>query len=141
MEYQGIGTRFVAQVVDMIVVAAIFLAVGLLASIPFNGFTATGFHLTGIPALIVIGLTLLLSFLYFAILEAEKGQTLGKMVMGIKVVTAEGDEIEFEESLKRNILRIVDFIGVYLVGAIFILSSDKNQRLGDKVADTVVVEK
>jgi uncharacterized RDD family membrane protein YckC len=44
-----------------------------------------------------------------------------------------------QAALIRNILRIVDGLFVYLVGAILVWKSDKRQRLGDRVAHTVVV--
>ena len=40
----------------------------------------------------------------------------------------------------RNVLRIVDGVVFYLIGVIFILTSDERQRLGDRVASTVVVQ-
>ncbi|PTD94466.1 hypothetical protein C9439_02305 [archaeon SCG-AAA382B04] len=81
----------------------------------------------------------LLVLLYFVVLEATRGQTLGKMLTGIKVVKQDGSPCDFSSSLIRNLLRVVDGIFVYVVGALFIAQSDKDQRLGDRIANTVVV--
>ena len=40
----------------------------------------------------------------------------------------------------RNIVRLVDFIGIYLVGLIIILFDKKNQRLGDLCAKAYVIQ-
>ncbi|MEF8848210.1 MAG: RDD family protein [Candidatus Thermoplasmatota archaeon] len=138
--YSGIGTRAIAQIVDGIIALIIFFTVGSLVSIPFQGFTPTGFYLTGMPAFLFLALSALLLFIYFFILEARRGQTVGKIVTGIKVVREDGSKCDLNSSLIRNILRIVDGIAVYIVGAILIVQSDKNQRLGDRYANTIVVE-
>jgi uncharacterized RDD family membrane protein YckC len=77
---------------------------------------------------------------YFTLLEGSKGQTIGKMITKIKVVAEDGKPIDMNRSLVRNLLRIIDGLFVYLVGAILVWRSDKKQRLGDKVAKTVVVK-
>jgi uncharacterized RDD family membrane protein YckC len=45
----------------------------------------------------------------------------------------------FNQALMRNILRLVDGLVFYIVGIILIINSDRNQRLGDRVAGTVVL--
>jgi uncharacterized RDD family membrane protein YckC len=81
----------------------------------------------------------IVAFAYFAIMEGRFGQTLGKMALGIKVVREDGGRAGIREALLRTLLRIVDGIGTYLVALIVALISDKNQRLGDMVAKTLVV--
>ena len=79
-------------------------------------------------------------FVYFTLLEGRYGQTVGKMAVKIKVVReADGSPINYEEAALRTILRLIDGLLAYLVGAILIWSSDKKQRLGDRIAHTVVV--
>ncbi len=73
--------------------------------------------------------------------EGHYGQTVGKMAVKIKVVKeADGSPIDYGEAAVRMILRVIDGLFVYLVGAILIWSSDEKQRLGDRVAHTVVVK-
>lgn len=80
-------------------------------------------------------------FVYLVYFEAEYGQTIGKMLLNIVVVTEDGDPISYRESALRMILRIVDVLPVfYVIGLVAIYVTDRKQRLGDIVADTVVVE-
>ncbi|MFQ3318337.1 MAG: putative RDD family membrane protein YckC [Natronomonas sp.] len=83
-----------------------------------------------------------LLFAYFIYFEAEYGQTLGKMVMDIVVVTEDGNPITYRESALRTILRIVDWFPypLHLIGLVAIYVTDRKQRLGDLVADTIVVK-
>lgn len=85
-------------------------------------------------------LALLISFGYYIYLEGKYGQTIGKMALDIVVVTEDGDSIDFKPAAIRTILRIIDALPfLYLVGFILVLVTDRKQRLGDLVADTVVV--
>jgi uncharacterized RDD family membrane protein YckC len=49
--------------------------------------------------------------------------------------------IDYSEAAVRTVLRIIDGLFDYLIGAIFIWTSDQKQRLGDRAAHTVVVSK
>jgi uncharacterized RDD family membrane protein YckC len=86
-------------------------------------------------------IALIIYFLYFTLLEGHNGQTVGKMAVKIKVVKeADGSPIDYGEAAVRTILRVIDGLFLYLIGAILIRSSDEKQRLGDRVAHTVVVK-
>ncbi|MGZ4870108.1 MAG: RDD family protein [Halobacteriota archaeon] len=86
-------------------------------------------------------IVLVIYFLYFTLLEGHGGQTVGKTAVNIKVVReADGLPIDYGEAAVRTLLRIIDGLFAYLIGAILIWSSDKKQRLGDRVAHTVVVK-
>lgn len=76
---------------------------------------------------------------YFVVMEGTSGATLGKRILKIRVVKVDGSALTMRESLIRNILRIIDGIFVYLVGAILIWTSPNKQRLGDRLAGTIVV--
>jgi uncharacterized RDD family membrane protein YckC len=90
---------------------------------------------------LVGGLGTLLLFVYFIYFEAEYGQTIGKMAMDIVVVTEDGDPITYRESAIRTLLRIVDALPFfYIVGLVAIYVTDRKQRVGDLVADTIVVK-
>ena len=68
-----------------------------------------------------------------------KGQTLGKWVLGLRVLDQNGLELQFTQVALRNILRVVDTLPLGLVGGISILSTEHRQRLGDMAAGTVVI--
>src|SRR5512139_2077353 len=77
---------------------------------------------------------------YYTYLEGTRGQTIGKMITKIKVVREDGSPIDMNQAFTRNILRVIDGLFAYLIGAILIWRSDKQQRLGDSIAKTVVVK-
>jgi uncharacterized RDD family membrane protein YckC len=143
--YQGVAIRFVAILIDTIIIAII----GGILSISFNALAVITNSPSGTvtvsPASAVGGLVSLAVFvLYFTLLEGHYGQTVGKMAVKIKVVReADGAQIDYSEAAVRTILRFLDLIPYiipYLLGATLIWSSDKKQRLGDRVARTVVVK-
>ncbi len=133
MENKGIGIRAVGQIVDGIIAFIVFFILGYLFTGSFT------FQLRGGAASSMMGVWALIIILYFILMEGTMGQTVGKMATGIKVVKEDGSPCDMKASLIRNILRIIDAIFVYIVGAIIIAQSDKNQRLGDMGANTVVV--
>ncbi|MEP3049724.1 MAG: RDD family protein [Roseibium sp.] len=139
--YIGLGRRFVAHFVDLILVFIMFYVIGLQVAEKTGGLTPDGFDLDGTPALIVIALTFFASTLYFALTEGAGGQSFGKKILGIKVVSADGSPCSFGQAFSRNVLRLIDGIAFYLVGVIFLMRSDTKQRLGDRVAGTVVIRK
>lgn len=131
MVYPSIGWRGVAAFIDLLV---LFFIAWLIA-IPTGGVKDKGFEVTGAPAL----LTFTLWIAYCAVAEATLGTSLGKRLVGLRVVRSDGSPIGWQAAIVRNVLRIVDGIVFYILGAILIARSPKGQRLGDRVADTVVI--
>jgi len=69
-----------------------------------------------------------------------RGQTLGKRVLGLRVMDEQALKLEFSQVVVRNLLRLVDALPVlYLVGGISCVLTRRFQRLGDLVANTIVV--
>lgn len=69
-----------------------------------------------------------------------RGQTIGKRVMRLRVVDAQGLRLQFSQVAIRNLLRVVDLLpGLYVVGGLATLFTRKAQRLGDLAANTVVI--
>jgi uncharacterized RDD family membrane protein YckC len=131
MEYQGIGIRFVSYLIDSIILG---LLIGVLGSILGNNImSGTAGWVYGIFFFIIY-------LAYFTYLEGSRGQTVGKMATKIKVVREDGGNVDMNQAFTRNILRIIDGLFFYLVGAILIWRSDKKQRLGDNIAKTLVVK-
>jgi len=130
MEYQGIGIRFVSLVIDSLVISAIFGALGSILG--FNAMSQSSWSLGLLSFAFYIA--------YYTYLEGSRGQTIGKMITRIKVISEDGGPIGMDQAFKRNILRIIDGLFAYLIGAVLIWRSDKQQRLGDSYARTVVVK-
>ncbi len=138
--YASIASRALAQFIDGLAAFGVFFFVGMSVAPRFGGRTEAGFDLTGAPALIVIAVVTAILFAYFVLLEAALGATFGKLAAGIRVRGVDGGRVGIGASLIRNLLRIVDGIGVYLVGGVVALLTKRKQRLGDLAARTVVIE-
>ena len=83
-------------------------------------------------------LTLLL-IAYFAVLEGWFGATLGKGLAGLRVTDLEGRRVSWRSALIRNLVRPLDVLPfAYLLGGTLVLASRNHQRLGDRLAGTVV---
>ena len=87
----------------------------------------------------VAGAFVLVAFLYHFISESIFLTTVGKAAMGLHLAVEEGHN-RFGSVAIRNVLRIIDSIGGYLVGFLFATFGRKRQRVGDLVGHTVVVE-
>ncbi len=128
----GLGSRFVARLLDTVIQVSIIIAL----AIGGYAFGASGALLA--VGVIVIFLVMLAYDIPFELFNG--GRTIGKMTAGIRVVGGGGEPIGFLGSAIRNILRLVDFLPVlYLTGAITIISTERDQRLGDLAAGTIVV--
>jgi uncharacterized RDD family membrane protein YckC len=140
--YAGVPRRFVALLLDAVIVffpAAIL--VGLLSG---GGYTETGEGYANAGIRVSGGASMLLLVLmlgYYVLCEAATGATLGKRMVGIRVVGEDGKDLTFGAAVVRNLLRLVDSLFLYLVGAIFALTSPRRQRLGDRAAHTLVVRR
>ncbi|MFB6301081.1 MAG: RDD family protein [Halobacteriales archaeon] len=76
---------------------------------------------------------------YSAVLEWLFGQTVGKRLIGLVVVTKDGERPSPIAILLRNALRAIDALVFYVIGFLVILFTDRKQRVGDLVAGTIVV--
>jgi len=135
-EIAGIGSRFLAQLVDGLILTAIGVVI-LIAAIAIGVIFNSG------QVALLFGLILgfILFAGYFLISEAVlSGQTLGKRVARLRVVGDQGQPITLGQSTTRNLIRIVDFLPVlYGVGIITLFINGRGKRLGDFAAGTLVV--
>ena len=134
--------RIVAQVIDLILIITISLlltfagifATGILESVGAGGIQLIAFIFSHIIVMVFL-------FTYTFLLEGYWGQTIGKKVLGIVVIKEDGSKCDYKASITRNLLRIIDILPEsYIIGLISIAASDKRQRIGDRLADTIVVE-
>ena len=132
------GRRILATIVDGLVLGIVFWVLAMLfGSSSAEGGTASA-SLGALGTLVYA----ILAFAYFTVLEGSRGQTLGKMLLGIKVVRENNGEVPgLGAAAIRTVLRLIDGLFAYLVGFIAILISSKNQRLGDMAANTLVIRK
>ena len=131
----GLGERAVAFLIDGIIILTYITimenVIALSEIFDADTWTQRGF----------LGLFLLPAFFYSLIFHILfGGQTIGKMIMRIKVVRLDGAPTEWYNLFVRWMLRIVDlWIFSPSIGILSILLSDKKQRIGDAAAGTVVI--
>ncbi|HWA94594.1 MAG TPA: RDD family protein [Terracidiphilus sp.] len=141
MPLAGIGSRFVAVLIDNV----IWIACMIVVSILIFRFLPAISAFSKITAQWAIAIYLFLVFLfnwgYFTLFEALwNGQTPGKKIARIRVIQNSGRGISLFESMARNFIRYVDQLpGFYAVAVISVFATRQHQRLGDLAAGTLVV--
>ena len=145
VQYQGVAIRFVALLIDGIILGIIgYILIFLFASSAITVDTSTGAVSFGPAYYAAVALVIVIELLYFTLLLGRYGQSVGMMAVKIKVVSqADSGQITYGAAFIRTILLYIDEIPYaipFLLGAILIWTSDKKQRLGDRVAHTVVVK-
>lgn len=141
LRYRGVAIRALAHIIDGIILVGItWLLVKTSSNCNFKSIITD--EAEGGLCGFLAGIQYLIMFAYFVILEWKLGGTLGKLMMGIRVVKITGEPLSFKDSLIRNVMRIIDILPfLYVVGVITIWCSKKKQRVGDMLAKTVVVSK
>lgn len=144
-EVAGIGSRFLAALVDTVLIivlqAIVNLTLGVLA------LTLSGSALAGMEGwwgwlVVATGLIALAFFWgYYIFFELIwNGQSPGKRWAGLRVIQTDGTPITLTESLIRNLVRLVDFLPAYYgVGVVTMFINEQARRLGDLAAGTLVV--
>jgi len=140
----SIGNRFIACAIDHTIQIVTLIVVGIFFAIISNA-SSFGSRLMNAPKW-VIALLIVIQFVifdgYFAVFEwLWRGQTPGKRWLKLRVIREDGRPISFFEAVVRNLLRVVDFLvpPFYSIGLISVFATERDQRVGDLVAGTVVV--
>ncbi len=130
----GPVTRFIAWLLDFLVYTGISIALGLLLGLLsiFGGEFVVALHLI-LYFTLTLGYSIFFEWIW-------RGQTIGKRIMRLRVVDAEGLRLKFHQIVIRNLLRTVDMLPFfYLVGGMAFILNRRAQRLGDFAANTVVI--
>jgi uncharacterized RDD family membrane protein YckC len=141
MPLAGIGSRFIALLIDTLIWAVGLVVLGLLVwafQPALQAFSNLSYQWT--VAILTIAI-FLLNWGYFTLFEAfGNGRTPGKRVARIRVIQQSGRPIGIFESMARNFIRYVDQIPFfYAVGVVVVFATRQHQRLGDLAAGTLVV--
>lgn len=135
LEPAGLGSRFLALLLDWAIqaAAAFALVAGLLAAASGEG--------AGLAQALLVLLLFLVLFGYPAVSETLwRGRTVGKLALGLRVVTTEGAPVRFRHAAIRAAFGTVDFFLTAGAAAVLsVLFTRGNQRLGDLVAGTMVL--
>lgn len=140
LELASIGRRFAAiwldNVIAMLVVLPVSLALGVGIAATSTG--TTGEPGTGLSALIMVGVAGLF-LVYEGLMLSSRGQTLGKMAAGVKVVTPEGRDISVGQAWGRALVRQVFFSYLAVVNYLPGLVTKQKTAIHDLVCKTRVV--
>jgi uncharacterized RDD family membrane protein YckC len=130
----GPGPRMLAWLLDFVYSALWLAGCGIVVAIVANAFgEKVGKGFMSLAMFVV-------NWFYFVIYEVRRGTTPGKKAFGLRVARTNGTPVTFGPSMLRNVMRFVDFLPFgYLFGLVTSLSNRYFQRIGDLVADTVVV--
>jgi uncharacterized RDD family membrane protein YckC len=146
-ELAGLGSRFLAIVIDLVIQVIVLL--GLLLAVSLAADRVSGFanafrlNSTQVGAVVIAFFVIVVFVIfigYFMIFEtAWNGQTPGKRLLGIRVVRDGGYPLDMGSAVLRNLIRVVELSFMYVPSAISALISSQNKRLGDLAAGTIVV--
>lgn len=138
----GIGNRFLAAFLDGFLIALGIVGLTLLSVTVTERFPLRGVGRAALAGVFLVVVTLVLPFTYYVLLETFwNGQTMGKRVVGVRVIREDGSPVGFFQVAARNLARVVDILPPALAVDIAVMMlSRKGQRLGDLVAGTVVVK-
>jgi uncharacterized RDD family membrane protein YckC len=143
LEVAGLGSRYMAQVIDWAIKIAVILTLVLLgafitALLDFRVENRTTQMLL-VALFVALGYLFVLGFdIYFEV--RRDGQTPGKMVAGIRVIREGGAALDFGSACVRNLVGLADFLPFgYLLGALVMMLNQKGQRVGDMAAGTLVI--
>ncbi len=139
--YAGLGTRFAALLIDLLVFCAFFFPITRLTKgewlmTPTDHRWNSGLFISD-PICIAFFIVMVL---YYVLLEGWLGVTAGKWVLGLRVVAVDGGKPGIKRSVLRNVLRAVDSLPAFnILGVMLILRSPERARAGDRWAGTRVV--
>lgn len=129
-----LGKRVIASLIDYFTILVIFIIISFFYLLLSN---ILKFKIENIEIIIFT----LLWFMLLVLPEYQFGKTLGKKIIGIKIISTENEKPNLSQIIIRRIFDIVDILILGIVSLI-ILSNDKNkQRFGDKISKLLVVEK
>lgn len=127
--------RLPAYLLDCFFQVVLWAAVSVMLSLAFS--------MVGLPSL-GIGFSLVflfvVSWFYGGLFEAYwNGQTPGKRMMRIRVISTDGQPINGLQAVLRNFLRAIDSLPFYQIGLFSSMANDRFQRLGDLASGTMVI--
>jgi uncharacterized RDD family membrane protein YckC len=139
----GLGSRSAAFIIDQLLLMAFNILSIVILFFVLDGMSKMEFIFIGnsLPIAISIIALFIINWGYFFAFEFfSGGRTLGKELMGIRVIQENGHSITLLSSFIRNLIRIIDSLPTaYFLGIIMIFFHSKHKRLGDLVAGTIVV--
>jgi len=140
--YASLGSRFLALLIDGLLLAAVFfpttrIAKGVWIMVPADHLWRVGWFISD-PLCMIF---LLVIAIYFVVFEGLFGRTVGKWFLGLQVVRKDAGNPGLLRALLRNLLRFVDGLPAFnILGVVLIIVSPEKARVGDLVAGTRVMK-
>lgn len=137
-ETAGVGSRVIAKLIDYVLITLIFTLL-LILSIPvvIDMSEMVGEEMGFILAALYLVVFAALPLAYLVLTEYFMGRTVGKWLLGLRLITDTGQSPGFWSIFLRNILILADQF--FLIGLIFMWLHGKEQRIGDLAAGTLVI--
>jgi len=137
-EKAGFFQRLIAYLIDNVLLS---ILTGIVVAIGTMGSLAMMNNQTVVMAIMVLmwALIVIVYFGYFIYFYGTSGQTLGKKMLNIKVVSTDGTPLTYKKGLLRVIGYIIASIPIY-IGYIWMLFDKNKQNWEDKIANTYVVK-
>lgn len=135
--------RFFAVILDVLIITAIGVLFVFWEAGRWYAYASNySVRLSNTQAALSTLVPMVFAFLYYWLMEAAFGLTLGKAMVNIQVRRKTGDGPGLSGSMIRNLVRIIDVLpAFYIVGFFTALFSKLKQRVGDHLADTVVIKR
>lgn len=136
----GLGSRAAAMIIDQLIVMVANLTLILTMILATSNNLFVLMESGWVAAFFLITIFIINWGYFFAAEYFISGKTIGKHIIGIRVIQENGHSITLLSALIRNLLRIIDTLPVsYFLGMILVFFHPKHKRLGDMAAGTVVV--
>lgn len=143
LEVANVGSRSLAILIDLSICGLTLVTAYLLTDLLAHNTAADWIGQMSSTAMTTLLLLLIFGFQwgYFNVFEwIWNGQTPGKRLLHLRVIKADGTPVSWIDVLLRNLSRPVDTFGpMGLIGLLMIFVSRKAQRLGDLMAQTLVI--
>jgi uncharacterized RDD family membrane protein YckC len=134
VQYGGFWIRVVAYIIDAILLSAVSGAIGFATGL--NMFATDYDHYNPASNLVSV----VIAWLYFALMESsERGATVGKMAVGLRVVTDQGQRLSFMNATGRYFAKFISAI-ILGIGFLMVGWTDRKRGLHDMIAGTLVIK-
>lgn len=141
-ETAGISTRALAKGIDLLFLSVLVLPIGFVTYQVLGLLSLSNSEISSIILGIFWVFIAFVPVLYFTVTEYWfKGQTLGKRLFRLRVISDDGRNPSFSAIFLRNILQLIDLLpGFYFIGMVAIFIHHQEKRIGDMVAGTLVIK-
>lgn len=133
-QYAGFGSRLVAHIIDG---AILSISIGIISWITGIEFSSGVMEIVYSPGGWISFFLVLAYFVYFE--TSEKQATIGKSVMGLKVIRQDGKKMETSDAIIRYLGKVLSAV-IFMIGFLMVLFDDQKRSLHDRIAKTYVVK-